>query len=123
MHTETPSEIAVKDLMARVKANGHAVESKTEREKREAEEASEFTKLQQLGRIEEIRAELARGYENYAHSVDQAMVRLNGMVGGSVDRDVQKAARAVADAYDISLNLGGLKQPKAPKGPSPFAEH
>lgn len=96
-------------------------ETREDREAREADAQKEAAKLQQLGRVEEIRASLGRNYENYAQSVDQAVTRLRAMVGPSTDPEVKKAAEAVADAFDITVTNKGLWQPKLPKGAkSPF---
>lgn len=117
------------EVKARAKADADAVqhaagnETKTEREKREADDATQMLKLNQLGRIDEIRQSLFGPRESYLHRLDQAATQLRAWTGPATDPDVKAAAQAVAKAFGIHLDSTGLKQPPAPKkGPSPFAE-
>lgn len=112
-------ERAASDAQARKQRD----ETREDREAREADEQKAAAKLQQLGRVEEIRASLGRNYENYAQSVDQAVTRLRAMVGPATDPEVKKAAEAVADAFDITVTNKGLTQPKLPKGAKDPFEH
>lgn len=118
---ETDVERFSRELQEKAAADGDARETRNSetreaREAREADEQKDAAKLQQLGRVEEIRASLGRNYENYAQSVDQAVTRLRAMVGPATDPDVKKAAEAVADAFDITVTNKGLTQPKLAKG-------
>ncbi len=97
-------------------------ETPEQRQKREEQERAQQYTTNQLGRIEEIRAALGRANENYKASTSQVFQRLQGMVGDA-NPVVSKAAKALADEYDIQIDPHGFTQPKLPKGaPSPFAE-
>ncbi len=122
-------EAAAKQQLDAVKAAQHdekveerrAKETPEQRQKREAEEKAQEYTINQLGRIDEIRAQLGRANENYKASTSQVFQRLQAIVGDA-NPVVSKAAKAVADEYGIPIDPHGFQQPKLPKGaPSPFA--
>ncbi len=127
MQTQTllePVEQTARDIVARTKEDARLWDTETpeQRRKREYDESEAAKVLNQLGRIEEIRAELARASENYRHSSGQSFQRLQAMIGPHAPAEVNKAAKAVADAFDIPLSNAGLKQPPTPKKHSPFED-
>lgn len=122
-------EAALKTQLDAVKAARHdaeveekrAKETPEQRVKREADEKAQEYTVNQLGRLEEIRAQLGRANENYKASTSQMFQRLQGMVGDA-NPIVSKAAKAVADEYGIQIDPHGFQQPKLAKGAvSPFA--
>lgn len=117
---ETDVERFSRELRERSAADARTVaraeETREDREAREFDEQAQALKLQQLGRIEEIRNAMGRNYENYAQAVDQAVTRLRAMVGPATDPEVKKAAEVVADAFGITVTNKGLTQPKLAKG-------
>lgn len=97
------------------------IEKAADRERREAAELEMARRVNQLGRVEEVRASLARHAENYASAINQAYRRLQALANDPAP-EVAKAAKAVAAAHELEVSAMGLKQPPTPKGHSPFAE-
>lgn len=82
----------------------------------------ETSRATHLGRIEEIRGEFARVHDTYVGQSERALSRLEQIAAASGDPEVKKAAKSVAEDYDLTLKVAAMKQPPTPKRHSPFAD-
>ena len=98
-----------------------AKETPKQRAEREASETANHAEVARLAEVEQCRIELNRAEDNYQQSIAGTIRKLQTLAGGTGDA-AAKAAKALADEYEIEPHPRVLIQPTAPKGPSPFAE-